>query len=190
MKFKEWYFHIVAIAFCGSFLSSMAFADSINFAGSYQENGNGTVSDAFAVKYIKDINKQVDVDVLYQGSKNRTSDTKVNQFETGIRYKKPIAKKTVCYVKTLVGSLQIENLPSRNYAGAEFGIMTKPFKKIGFRADHTIHSGLNTDSMDNNFSKLWISYDLSDKDTVAIRKDIMRGDIKFDTWRLIYQYKF
>ena len=51
MKFKERYFHIVIIAFCTSFLSSISFADSINLAASHQTNANNTISDAFAFKY-------------------------------------------------------------------------------------------------------------------------------------------
>lgn len=190
MKFKERYFHIAVIVFCTSFLSSIVFADSINFSASHQKNANNTISDAFAFKYIKDLNPQADVDVLYQGSNNRSSNGVVALYEVGARYKVPIAKRTQFFVRGMAGSLQPSGISSKNYLGAETGIMTKVTPKVGIRADYTRMTGIGKSKMDNNFSRIWVSYDLTSTQSVGVRRDFMRGDVEFDAWMLLFKQKF
>jgi len=190
MKFKERYFHIAVIAFCTSFLSSIAFADSINFSASHQKNANNTISDAFAFKYIKDLNPRADVDVLYQGSNNRSSNGVVALYEVGARYKVPIAKRTQFFVRGMAGSLQPSGISSKNYLGVETGIMTKVTPKVGIRADYTRMTGIGKSKMDNNFSRIWLSYDLTSTQSVGVRRDFMRGDVEFDAWMLLFKQKF
>jgi hypothetical protein len=190
MKFKEWYFHIVIIAFCTSFLSSLAYADSFSIAAGYQENGNSTDSDTYAVKYIHDVSKQVDIGLLLNNSKNKTTNGIVSQYEISSKYKIPVASRTLAYSGVVLGSLQPSGTTSRNYAGIEVGVMTKPFSKVGLRLDHTVMTGINVSTMDNNFTKVWLAYDLTKSDVVALRRDFMRGDLEFDAWRLIYQHRF
>ena len=176
MKFKEWYFHTIVIAVCLSFLSSIAFADSLNIATGYQENGNGTTSRPNTIKYIHDVNKNLDIDILFQDSKT------IDQYELGARYK----FSNGFYTRALIGTLD----PSRDYVGAEFGLMIKPIDRIGFRVDHAVITGLNTNNMDLGFSRAWVSYDLTTDTSVAVRHDWMRGDLEFDAWRLLLQYRF
>jgi hypothetical protein len=176
MKFKEWYFHIAVIAFCGSFLTSFAFADSLNVATGYQENGNGNTSRPSTFKYIHDVNKNVDIDILFQDSKT------VDQYELGARYK----FSNRLYTRALLGSLN----SSKDYIGAEIGLMVKPIDRVGFRIDHAIITGLNTNNMDLGFSRAWISYDLTSATSIGVRRDWMRGDLDFDAWRLLLQYRF
>lgn len=176
MKVKERYFHAIIIVICTSFLSSVALADSLNIAIGYQENSNGTTSRPQAIKFIKDINKNIDADILFQNSKT------VDQYELGARYKFPKG----LYVRGLIGNIASTN----NYIGTEVGFMFKPVDRIGVRADHTIISGLNTSKMDTNFTRVWLSYDVTSDMSFAIRRDWMRKDIDFDAWRLLVQYRF
>ena len=69
---------LIYAVFSSLFFISTVNADSINFAVGYQENSNGSVSDPYTFKYIYDVTKQLDVDILFQGSQNRTSKSNTN----------------------------------------------------------------------------------------------------------------
>ena len=182
---------LIYAVFSSLFFISTVNADSINFAVGYQENSNRSVSDPYAFKYIHDMTNQLDIDILFQGSQNRTSKSNTNQYEIGARYKIFIAKKTAVYVRGLLGSLQPSTVSDMNYAGIEVGAMSKPFdNSIGFRIDHAIMTGTNVSTLDTSLTKVWISYDVSPSNTVGIRRDFMRGDVEFDAYRLVFQHRF
>ena len=75
MKFKELYFHTVVIAFCGSFLSSVAFAETNNVMG-VTENHYKTViqQKPYTVEVCKDV----------QVNGDRTADTIVGTIIGGV----------------------------------------------------------------------------------------------------------
>jgi len=103
----------------------------------------------------------------------------------------PVAKTTAVYVRGLLGSLQPSTINDMNYIGIELGAMTKPFNNgIGLRLDHSIMTGTNVSTLDTTLTKVWISYDISSKNTVGIRRDFMRGDQEFDAYRLVFQRRF
>ena len=68
--------------------------------------------------------------------------------------------------------------------------MTKVTPKVGIRADYTRMTGIGKSKMDNNFSRIWVSYDLTSTQSVGVRRDFMRGDVEFDAWMLLFKQKF
>lgn len=183
MKFIFTLFILLATA-------TAAQADSINFQLGDQTNSNGTSSNVYTIKYIHDVNKNLDVGVMINNSRNTSTEGVVSLYEISTRYKIPVVNKTAIYIGPTLGSLQPSGVDSKNYLGLEFGAMTKITDRIGLRADYTKMTGINVDTMDNTYSRIWASYDLTKKNTIGIRRDFMRGDLEFDTWSLMFQHRF
>lgn len=172
------------------FLATAAHADNINFLLGDQTNSNGTGSNVYGIKYIHDVNKNIDIGLMINNSVNRSTNNVTALYEITTRYKVPVFNKTSAYIGPVLGSLQPSGITSKNYAGLEVGVITKPFEKVGFRADYTAMTGLNVNSMDNSLYRIWASYDLNKENSVAIRRDFLRGDLEFDAWILSFQHRF
>ena len=171
--------------------SSYAMADSVILGAGVTNNANGTESQGVNIKYIHDFNSNIDADILANNARNTTSQLLQTQYETGVRYKLLIDKNFIPYVRTSIGTLETSGRASLNYVGLESGIIVRPLSnKMFVRADYTAMTSLNYNDFNMNLTRAWLGYDLTEKDSIAIRKDWMHGDITFNSLYVFYGRKF
>jgi hypothetical protein len=172
-------------------LSSYAMADSVSVGAGSTNNSNETKSQSFNIKYIHDLDRTIDVDILANNLRNTTTQILQTQYETGIRYKLLVNKNFIPYVRTSLGTLENSGKTSLNYVGLETGIIARPLANDLFvRADYTAMTSLNYDNFDMNLTRAWIGYDLTKQDSVSVRKDWMNGSISFNALYMFYTRKF
>jgi hypothetical protein len=172
-------------------LSSYVMADSVNIGLGGTNNSNGSKSDDITVKYIHDFNLNIDGDVLVNNAKNRTNQALQSQYETGIRYKILVNKNFIPYVRTSLGTLENSGKTALNYAGLESGIIIRPLaNELFVRTDYTAMTSLNYDNFNMHLTRAWLGYDITENNSVSIRKDWMNGSIAFNSLYVFYTRKF
>jgi hypothetical protein len=171
--------------------SSYAMADSVIVGAGSINNSNGTDSQGVNIKYIHEFNSSIDGDVLVNNSRNTSTQVLQTQYETGIRYKFLIDKNFIPYIRSSLGTIENSGKTGLNYVGLETGFIARPLaNEIFVRADYTAMTSLNYDNFNMNLTRAWIGYDLTAKDSVAVRKDWMDGSINFNAVYLFYTRKF
>jgi hypothetical protein len=171
--------------------NSYAMADSISLGAGLTNNSNNTQSQGLNVKYIHNFNSNIDADILVNNAKNTTSQTLQTQYETGVRYKFLIDKNFIPYVRPSLGTIENSGKTALNYVGLETGFIAKPMSNDFFvRADYTTLTSLNYDNFNMHLTRAWVGYELTEKDSVAVRKDWMNGSIQFNSINLFYSRKF
>lgn len=170
-------------------------ADTIIVGTASQANNSGATAGTDATSYFiklgKDIDKSWDADVLFNNTRNNTSDGITAQYEIGLRYKYPVSTTVTTYLRATTGTIQVSRVPSQTYAGIEPGIIWRPMGgPFTTKIDHTIATGLNTDQLDVRLTRAQLAYDINKSYSAAIRRDWMRGDVDFDAWvfSLVYRY--
>jgi len=172
-------------------ISSYAMADSISVGAGVVNNSNGTESQSLNLNYIHNFNSNLDGNFLVNNFKNTTTQLLQTQYETGIRYKFLINKNFIPYVRTSLGTLETSGKTALNYVGVESGFIARPLANGVFvRADYTAMTSLNYDNFNMNLTRAWMGYDLTNNDSVAVRKDWMDGSISYNTLYLFYTRKF
>jgi hypothetical protein len=166
-------------------------ADSISVGAGVVNNSNGTESQSLNLNYIHNFNSNLDGNFLVNNFKNTTTQLLQTQYETGIRYKFLINKNFIPYVRTSLGTLETSGKTALNYVGVESGFIARPLANGVFvRADYTAMTSLNYDNFNMNLTRVWMGYDLTNNDSVAVRKDWMDGSISSNTLYMFYTRKF
>jgi hypothetical protein len=172
-------------------ISSTAMADSVTLGVGITNNSNNTQSQDLNVKYIHEFNKNIDADVLVNNAKNTTNQLLQTQYETGLRYKFLINQNFIPYIRPSLGTVETSGRTSLNYVGLESGIIARPLaNELFIRADYTPMTSLNYDNFNMHLTRAWVGYDITQKDSVAVRKDWMNGSIEFNSIYLFYTRKF
>lgn len=171
--------------------SLSAMADTAIIGTGVTNNSNSTESQSFNIKYIHDFTSNIDIDFLANNSRNTTSQALQTQYETGVRYKFLIDKNFIPYVRSSLGTIENSGKTALNYIGLETGFIARPMSNDLFvRADYTTATSLNYDNFDMYLTRAWVGYDLTKKDSIAVRKDWMTGSITFNSLYLFYSRKF
>jgi hypothetical protein len=176
------------------FLALISFnvlADSVTIGPGFSKQSNGTRGQDFSIKYIHSIDSNFDIDALVNNMQNTSTHLIQTQYETGIRYKFLFNDNFVPYIRTSLGTIATSGMTSLNYVGLESGVIARPFSNdLYVRGDYTEATALNYDSFNMHLTRAWLGYDLTEKDSVSIRKDWMNGSINFNQINLFYTRKF
>lgn len=158
-----------------------------NLAGPTQ----GTDTTNYNLKIIGDIAPSWDADLMINNGRNNTSARLSSQYEAGLRYSYKIVDDVKVYLRGELGSLQITGLPTKTYAGVEPGIIYRPLGgPVSIKTDYTWGWGLNNDTLDITMTRVQMGYDFTKENTIAIRRDWMRGDIQTNTWWIFLGHRF
>jgi len=176
-------------------MSSPAHADgTIRFIYGVQDQySNNKTLDRYTFKIIHDVDSNLDVDFRATYANDRESDSILTNFEIGTRYKVKVANGFTLYVRPEVATINITNLPRRDFVGLELGTLLRPFenKKIAFKIDHAWTTGLGNKISDGTLSRFQTTYDINKRDTIGIRFDARRGEpVEFNTINFIYAIKY
>jgi hypothetical protein len=168
---------------------------TIIFGTGTQDNSSGaaagTSSSLYNIKVIGDITRQLDADINMINMHNDDTRGIVSQYEVGLRYKQPVVKDLVIYLRGSGGVLQSAGRSSDTYVGVEPGVIWRVAGgPITTKVDYTWVTGVNTSNLDLGMTRVQLGYDLSKQNTIAVRRDWMRGDISFDAWILAISHKF
>jgi len=173
----------------------VAHADTTIVTG-YGANTNNVTkadSDQFVVRVMHDINTiGTSVDGIVTTSKNQSTNGLTNQYELGVSQKFPVNAVFIPYIRAAVGTIQVSKVDPMYYAGIEPGVIIKPTgTPFTIKLDYTRGTGINgTKNLDIDMYRTQVGYAITDKDSIAVRKDWIRGDMNTDTYWLTYARRF
>ena len=184
---------LFALLMCAA---GLAHAGGVIILGAGTQDNNsgataGTSSTLYNIKVIGDITNQWDADINMINMHNNDTRGIMSQYEAGLRYKQPVAKDLVVYLRGSGGVLQRSGSASDTYVSVEPGVIWRVAGgPITTKVDYTWATGVNTSNLDLGMTRVQLGYDLSKQNTIAVRRDWMRGDISFDAWLLTIAHKF
>lgn len=161
--------------------------------GHQDQYSNNTQLDRFTFKIIHDLTPKLDVDFRATYADARNKDSELINFEIGSRYKMKVADGVIFYVRPELATVQVTNLPRRDFVGLELGTVLRPFdnKKIGLKIDHAWTTGIGNKISDGTLSRIQTTYDVTKTTAVGIRFDARRGEpVEFNTVNFIYSIKY
>jgi hypothetical protein len=151
----------------------------------------GTSSSLYNIKVIGDITRQWDADINMINTRNDSTNSIMSQYEVGLRYKEPLSKNLVVYLRGTTGVIQVSGRSSDTYAGVEPGVIWRVAGgPVTTKVDYTWATGVNNNNLDIGMTRVQLGYDISKENTISLRRDWMRGDINFDAWIVGIAHKF
>jgi len=184
------------LALCLILVAGIAQADSVTIGvapGTNRNNATDVDSTTYIVKGIFDVtpNKDVFIDAMISPSRNSSTLSITNQYEVGAGYRFLNNLPVTPYVRVSAGAIEVSTRSTMTYGGVEVGAVARvPGTKFWVKPDYTVATGINTNALDIRMTRVQLGYDVTAKDSIAVRQDWIRGDMDTDTIWVAYSRRF
>lgn len=173
-----------------AFVSMMAQADVIIVEGSHADVLHGKPnSNGFLMKYGKAVNKDLEVDVLYQTTQTYGTNAMSTRIETGVTpsYDLGWAK---AYTRVVVGE-KFNTTGNFTFYSHEPGLVIPLGGGFSTKIGYRFRNAFQVTNLDRtNTARVGLSYAFTANDSINLRRDQVRGDQEQNIWALSYVRNF